>query len=535
MKPCVVLSGFMATGKSTVGRALADRLGLAFVDTDHALEKATGMPVPDLWRERGEEAFRQLEQDLILPLLNDGQRRVIALGGGSVTRKAVRQAAYSHGFLVTLRATPEAIVHRVKDLGGRPNLAVGGDPLARARHLLEQRAEAYAEAHLQLSTEDVSLDDLLDAIEAGWRSDPVLVPLGGRSYTVRFGTNEPTLLTDAMAALAPSKVVVVSDSNVQRCRGSALAEALRPLTFETSRVTLAPGEEHKTLASVATIWDCALGDKVDRDSLVVAFGGGVVGDLAGFAASTLLRGLRFLQVPTTLLSMVDSSVGGKTGFDHATGKNLVGSFHQPSAVVVDLEHLETLPKRDRVAGLAEVVKVALVADGDLFGLLEESSEKLSLGDRAAELPIVRRAVEAKSRIVAEDETESGRRALLNLGHTLGHAIETHGGYSRWRHGEAVALGTVLELRWACEKGITPWPIFHRTVALFERLGLPTALPSQEVQGALVHLDADKKRRGSHVTLPVVRNSGTGDLVKVPLRALHEAASQQDSKLATGVR
>src|SRR3984957_3563008 len=365
MRP-IVLSGFMATGKSTVGPALAARLGVAFVDTDAEIEKATGKRIPELWKQEGEPAFRARETALVERIFAEASAGVIAFGGGTVTVKRTRRLALDRAIVVTLTASPETIVARVPDVAARPNLSVGGNPVARAAELLEARADAYAECHLSLSSEGLEPEAIVDAIVALSSRDPIAVPMGARSYAIDVCDDEPMRLTDAVAQLGPSSVVLVTDSNVQRACGEAIEAALHPLAIEGTRVTLPPGERHKTLASVSTIWDAALGAGVDRDALVIAAGGGVVGDLAGFAASALLRGVRFLQVPTTLLAMVDSSVGGKTGFDHPAGKNLVGTFHQPSGVVVDLQHLDTLPKRERLCGLAEVAKIALATDAALL-------------------------------------------------------------------------------------------------------------------------------------------------------------------------
>jgi shikimate kinase/3-dehydroquinate synthase len=319
-------------------------------------------------------------------------------------------------------------------------------------------------------------------------------------------------------------VVVVTDSNVQRARGQAFDVALRALAIDVVRVTLPPGEIYKTLATVSTIWDGALAGKVDRDAVVLAAGGGVVGDLAGFAAACLLRGVRFVQAPTTLLAMVDASVGGKTGFDHPTGKNLVGAFHQPSAVVADLEHLQTLSARERRAGLAEVAKIALATDGGLLAELERTASALAAGDVAALLPIVRSAIDAKIRVVRDDERESGARALLNLGHTVGHALETHGGYSRWLHGEAVALGTVVELRATATLGLTPPDLPARAAALFEALGLPSKVSASEVAASWRFVSGDKKRAGTQLKLPVVTAPGVSHVEKVPLTSLEKAVT-----------
>jgi len=519
----IVLSGFMATGKTTVGQRLAVRLGLPFVDTDDAIARDAGRSVADLWRDEGEAAFRAREAEAIAPLLRDPAPKVIALGGGSVTNRALRHLALDRAFVVTLTAPPAVVVARAGQLASRPNLAQGGDAGARAAHLLEERAAAYAEAHLTLATDAMDPDAVVEAIVAGAQRDPIGVALGRRTYQVDVVIGQPARLTDALARLAPSSLVVVTDSHVQRARSKALDAALSSLAFPATRVTLPSGEAHKTIATVGTIWDAALGAGVDRDAVLVAFGGGVVGDLTGFAAATLLRGVRFVQVPTTLLAMVDAAVGGKTGFDHPAGKNLVGAFHQPSAVVADLEHLTTLPARERTAGLAEVVKIALACDGELLAQLEASADAVARGEPAALAPVVRRAIEDKAKIVRDDEHEAGARALLNLGHTIGHALEAHGGYARYLHGEAVAIGTVLELEAAWHLGLTSKEIVDRARAITLRLGLPAHAAPAEVAASWSFVGADKKRRGASIKLPVVGVIGAAEVRDVALGELRAAA------------
>jgi shikimate kinase/3-dehydroquinate synthase len=350
----------------------------------------------------------------------------------------------------------------------------------------------------------------------------VVMPLGSRTYVIDVAVNAPSLLTDAIARWAPSSIVVVTDAHVQRDRHAQLDAALAPLAVRHATVTLAAGEAHKTLASVGTIWDAALGAGIDRDALVLGFGGGVVGDLAGFAASTLLRGVRSVIVPTTLLSMVDASVGGKTGFDHPTGKNLLGTFHQPSGVVVDLAHLATLPARERAAGLAEVVKIALATDAELFESVERNAPAIAAGDASALLPVVRRAIEAKARIVRDDERERGLRALLNLGHTVGHALEAHGQYRRHLHGEAVAIGTIAEIRATARLGLTPPDLVERARALLTRVSLPTEVTRAEMVASWPFALADKKRVMTRIRLPVVTALGTARVEQVEVDALREA-------------
>jgi shikimate kinase/3-dehydroquinate synthase len=380
-----------------------------------------------------------------------------------------------------------------------------------------------------LATDGRTPAELADRILELASRDAVIMPLGVRSYAIELGQGDPGALARALdeAEPTPSSLVVVTDENVAKSRAAwldaALARCRRRL--REVRVVLTPGEEHKHVATVGRIWDAALTAGIDRQCVVVAFGGGVVGDLGGFAASTLLRGVRCIQVPTTLLSMVDSSVGGKTGFDHASGKNLLGAFFQPSRVLVDTEHLSTLEPRQRAAGFAEIVKIALVRDAPLLARLEAEAERMATpsADGAETLrDVVRAAVAAKMRVVREDEHETGVRALLNLGHTIGHALEAHGGFTRWLHGEAVSIGTVVELAAAERLGLSPAGTSHRAAALFERFGLPTSVPLEDVRAAWPFVANDKKRTGKGLKLPVVVGWGEGKVERVELDRLAAA-------------
>jgi shikimate kinase/3-dehydroquinate synthase len=517
----VVLSGFMGVGKSTLAPLVAKRLGLPLVDTDAELERATGAEVRDLLVREGEVAFREREAELVASLLEQDVARVFAFGGGTVTTDRVRRLALDRALVVTLTASPESIVARVRDLAGRPNLNVS-DPIARARELMARRAGAYAECHLTIPTDTVGSEAAVEAVARLAERDPLAVALGARSYCVDVCCDEPGRLSEAVGVLEPSSIVLVMDSNIRRLRGSVVEGALAPLGLEAIRVTLAPGEVHKNLGAVSTIWDAALGAGVDRDAVVVAVGGGVVGDLAGFAAACLLRGVRFVQVPTTTLAMVDASVGGKTGCDHAVGKNLVGAFHQPKAVVADLAHLQTLPERERRAGLAEVVKIAVATDAGLLAELERSAAEISRGEPAALTAVVRASIRAKARVVGEDEREAGARSLLNLGHTAGHALEAHAGYTRWLHGEAVSLGLLAEMRATTSLGWTPVGLVGRIRRLLEALGLPTEVDRAELTAAWPYVLADKKRTRGAVRLPVVRGDGRASVIQVGLDELRSA-------------
>jgi shikimate kinase/3-dehydroquinate synthase len=512
----IVLSGFMATGKSTVARALAARLGLPLVDTDDELAKATGKSIPDLWRSEGEAAFRARELELVRTLFSTDTPRVIAFGGGTVTSREA--LALEKALVVTLTALAQTSIGRAGPLENRPNL-ISANPLARAQDLIDARSGVYSECHLSLATDGVAVDSLVDAIVPLIDRNPIAMPLGARSYVIDVVNENPATLTDAIARLAPSSLVVVTDSHVQRARGKSLEAALHPLAIPAAHLTLAPGEENKNLINVSAIWDAALGANVDRDTLVVAFGGGVIGDMAGFAASALLRGVRFVGVPTTLLAMVDASVGGKTGFDHSSGKNLIGAFHQPSAVVADVAHLATLSPRDRCSGLAEVVKIALTRDAAFFERLEATADAAYGGSPQILVEYIRYSIALKSAIVRDDERERGDRAILNFGHTVGHALEAHGNFTRYRHGEAVALGMLAELAIGAELGVTRPELFTRTRDLLGRLGLPTSVTASELGAAWSFIASDKKRSHGTIRLPLPATLGSAVVHTIPIPSL----------------
>ena len=336
----------------------------------------------------------------------------------------------------------------------------------------------------------------------------VRVELGERSYDVLVGAGLLAGVGEVAAGVRPSRAVVVTETTVAPLYGEAVLASLRAAGLSARRCEPFPaGEPSKTLATVSEVLDDVLSGKppIDRKSLVVALGGGVAGDLAGFVAAIALRGVRFLQVPTSLLAMVDSSVGGKTGVDHATGKNLIGAFHQPVGVVADVETLRTLPTRELANGLAEAVKHGVIRDPSLFAFLEAHAEALATPDfdAAAMTDLVARNVAIKAAVVADDEREAGVRAHLNFGHTIGHAVETFVGYETIRHGEAVALGMVAETALAVRRGLLDQASADRLTALLGRLGLPTRQPGLDTAALLDLMQHDKKTVASkiHLVLP----------------------------------
>ena len=332
------------------------------------------------------------------------------------------------------------------------------------------------------------------------------VDLGERSYPIYIG---PGLLTQAelfRRHLAGQQVAIVTNETVAPLYLGSLQQALDGLQVAT--VILPDGESFKTWETLQLIFDGLLQARHDRKTTIIALGGGVVGDMAGFAAACYQRGVDFIQVPTTLLSQVDSSVGGKTGINHPLGKNMVGAFYQPNAVVIDTSVLASLPSRELSAGLAEVIKYGLICDPDFLAWLEEHIEELRALRSAVVIEAIERSCAAKARVVGADERESGLRAILNLGHTFGHAIETHMGYGVWLHGEAVAAGTVMALEMSTRLGWISAAERDRGIRLLQRAGLPVVPPAEMApQDFLEHMAVDKKVLAGRLRLVLLRRLG----------------------------
>jgi 3-dehydroquinate synthase len=341
--------------------------------------------------------------------------------------------------------------------------------------------------------------------------DTVDVALDERSYPIHIG---PDLLRDPkLHGSAAKQVLIVTNEVVAPLYLQTVQDGLRDRDVHT--LVLPDGERHKTLATFAAIIDRLVDSRFHRDSCLFALGGGVIGDLTGYAAASFQRGIDFVQLPTTLLAQVDSSVGGKTAVNHPRAKNMIGAFHQPIAVIADTQTLRTLPPRELAAGLAEVIKYGLIADAQFFTWLERNIRKLRALDADALAHAIRRSVEIKAAIVAEDEREHGRRALLNLGHTFGHALEALGEYERWLHGEAVAIGITLAARASAELGDLTSRDCERIEALLASAGLPTAAPGIELDALLERMQLDKKATRSGLKLIMLKSIGEATVTAAP--------------------
>ena len=521
----VVLIGMMGAGKTSVGKRLAAKLALPFVDADAEIEAGAQLTISEIFERFGEAYFRDGERKVIARLLNGGPL-VLATGGGAFMNPVTRDNIAARGVSIWLKPEFDILLARVRKKSNRPLLKTA-DPVETLRRLLEERSPIYALADFTIESLDGSHDSVVDAILrrlAATRCNDarpfprarrrVEVPLGARAYSILIG---PALIDQAgveIAKIAPRvNCAVVTDAHVAPLYLERLTESLHQAGLRSTSIICPPGEATKGYAEFARVSDALIEARIERRDVVIALGGGVIGDLAGFCAATLRRGVRFVQIPTTLLAQVNSSVGGKTGINSRHGKNLVGAFHQPSLVLADTTALDTLSERDFRSGYAEVVKYGLIGDRRFFEFLESNWREIFAGGpaRAEAIAI---SCAAKARIVAADETEQGERALLNLGHTFGHAFEslTHYNSSRLVHGEGVAIGMASAFRFSRDLGLCSGQDATRVEAHLKALGLPTRMGDipgfdASADDILAAMRQDKKVERGRLTFILVRGIG----------------------------
>ncbi len=513
----IVLVGLMGAGKTSIGRRLAARLGLPFRDADQEIELAAGCTIPELFDRYGEREFRDGERRVIRRLLS-GDPIVLATGGGAFMDPRTRSAIRAEAISIWLRCRLTTLLRRVATRGNRP-LLVDTDPAEVLERLMAQRHPVYAEADMVVDCGDENPDtttaQVLAALAAWTPPRRLAVALGRDGYEVVVGEG---LLARAGALLAPvlsqKRAVVVTDATVARLHLPALLEGLAETAIAAQPIVVGVGETEKSIEAYARLVDGLLEAGVERRTAVIALGGGVVGDLAGFAAATTLRGLPFVQVPTTLLAQVDSSVGGKTGVNTRRGKNLVGAFHQPRMVLADTATLASLPPRELRAGYAEIAKAGLIADAALFAWCEANGAALVHGERAIQAEAVMRACAFKAAVVGDDEREekpSDGRALLNLGHTFAHALEAECGYGALLHGEAVAVGLGLAFRLSVRLGLCPEGDAARVARHLDAVGLPSELRvlnrRLSAERLIAHMRLDKKTRDGRMIFVLARGIG----------------------------
>jgi len=522
----VVLTGFMGTGKSTVGRLIAERCGLDFVDLDEEIERRCGHSIREIFTDQGESAFRRIESDALEEVLRN-EPAILATGGGALLTPKNRALLGPSATVLCLTAEAHELRRRLNGSSERPLFKTG----AGLETLLDERAAAYG-MFPQIDTTAMSPDEV--AVEIITRCSLAGAGMLEVERQIRSALFvEEGLLLRLSALLIEAgisgDIVVITDETVAGAGHlESVLGALSAHPGRTVRVVLKPGEEHKNLDTLKYLYDRCFDAKLDRSACVLALGGGVLCDLAGMLAATFLRGLRFVSVPTTLLAQVDAAIGGKTGVDLSGVKNLIGAFYLPELVLVDPSTLRTLPTSVLADGLAEVVKIALVRSPELVAKLE------SLHDSSGTLKrvdIIRWAALEKVAVVQRDPHERGERMILNFGHTIGHALETAGKF-QLSHGRAVGLGMVSETRLAVSLGICDREVLDALIALLTRFGLPVSISapalgcsSDDVLSILWH---DKKRDGQSLRFALPTAIGAGEI-----HSVSEAEAREAVRLTLG--
>ncbi len=539
----IILIGFSFTGKSRVGQEVARRLGWRFIDSDDQIVALAGKGIPDIFTLDGEERFRELERQVLEGVCEE-KGFVIATGGGAVLDPRNRQLLAQSGVVICLEAKPRTIYERLlaaqkTNSVVRPLLA-GTDPLRRIESLKMFRQSYYAMADWTVHTDNLAIDEVCDEVMHGWRqvserwnqerrlitlfppspatareSDApycegasFVVTTPTESYPVFVGWGLLDELGSRMHYAGLSDFAnIISDEEVFLHYGARAADSLEQAGFAVEFFVVPPGEGTKTIDTAVKIYDWLVERRAERVHAIVALGGGMVGDLAGFVAATFLRGMPLVQVPTTLVAMADSSIGGKVAVNHPQAKNLIGAFYQPRLVLTDVSTLSTLPRRELTSGWAEVIKHALILDPEFLEFLESHTERLVNLEVEATTEAVRRSAALKAKVVSEDEKERGRRMILNYGHTIAHGLEAATEYERLFHGEAVAIGMMGAAMLSERLGLISKDIVERQRKLIQRFGLPTCCSDVDRAGVLKAMELDKKVREGAVRWVLLKDIG----------------------------
>lgn len=503
-RPNVILTGFMATGKTTVGKLLADKLGYEFVDTDELIAQRNAMSIADIFRKKGEAAFRRMESALAREL-GDKQGLVISTGGRLMLDPANAAALSRQGRVFCLVATPEEIFNRVsKDKHVKRPLLEAADPMQRIMELIQQREADYGRFP-QMVTSEKTPDEVTRYLIGIFQANPDLrmsITASDARYEFIVGGGILSFVSQLAGINGP--VAVITDSNVSPLYAKSCGHV-------DLVISVPPGQQYKTLASVESICEELLEKGFDRSATILSLGGSVISGLAGFVAATYMRGIDCVQCPTSLLAMVDTSIGGKAGINLPQGKNLIGAFKQPKAVIADVATLQSLSRREFASGMAEVIKQSLIGDAGLFAKIQNGDWSNRAGElqaAPAELQtLVAQAIQIKINVIQEDPFDRGRRAVLNLGHTFAHAIETLTSHAV-RHGEAVAMGLVAAANLSARMGYCASGLQNRIETALESTALPTRIPADVSPHRLLEaMRTDKKKRAGRLRYVLLRDVG----------------------------
>jgi len=522
----IALIGFSATGKTVVAQKVAERLNWVFIDTDDEIVKLSGKTIPEIFKQDGEAKFRQLEQKVLKQACHKEQV-VIATGGGAIIDPQNQNLLLQTSVVVCLEAKPETIYQRLlhdtlysANPVVRPLLA-GDNPLERIKQLKTKRQPYYAIADWTVHTDNLTIDEVSREIIKGWQyiskhrgkqsaeADLACrVETATANYPVFVGWGILDRLGEKMKQAGLSGTAnIISDEIVFSIYGARVKKTLEKAGFAVNSCVVPPGEASKNITQAVKIYDYLIQRRVERNDVIVALGGGMIGDLAGFVAATFLRGLPWLQVPTSLIAMTDASIGGKVAVDHPQGKNLIGAFYQPCLVLVDVKTLNTLPQRELTSGWAEVIKHGLILDADLLQLLEDNAKDLITLKPAITSEVIARSVAIKCQVVSEDEREIGIRTILNYGHTIAHGLETATKYERFLHGEAVAIGIIGAAKLSHRLKLISGEDVERHKAILQKFGLPTDCSGVALNDVLAAMELDKKVRGKAIRWILLKDIG----------------------------
>lgn len=529
----IFLVGMMGSGKTTIGRSLANYTGKTFVDSDHEIQIRTGVKIPVIFEIEGEAGFRKRETEVLQELVKM-DNIVLATGGGAILSENNRELLKLHGTVVYLRAAVNDLQRRTRHDKNRP--------LLQTKNLHKKLTQLFAErdafyrdaAHLITESGSQGIRNLVNKLvqqlvaykKKNEMMQTITVDLVNspqqRSYPIHIGNNLLSQVDLILPHLSQKRVAIISNTTVAPLYLDTLREALKRHGVESVPIILPDGESYKNWETMNQIFDALLTHRCERNTTIIALGGGVVGDLTGFAAASFLRGVPFIQIPTTLLAQVDSSVGGKTGINHPQGKNMIGAFYQPQLVLADSSTLNTLPDREFRAGIAEIIKYGLIRDLNFFEWLEKNMAQLLVKEPNVLQEAIRRSCKMKAEIVAADEKESGVRALLNLGHTFGHAIENGMGYGVWLHGEAVAAGIIMAAELSRRLGLINEAEVLRIRKIFVDTGLPVVAPALSTEKYLALMSLDKKVSAGKMRFILLNRIGDASMFSdVPLDALND--------------
>jgi len=512
----IFLTGFSGSGKTSVGHHVAARMQREFVDLDVEISEFSNMSIEEIFSEEGESKFRQIETEILTKISSTGNQ-VISTGGGIVENDQNHKIMNNRGKVICLETTPETIHSRLEEQYSNDTNAVhrpmlsGGYTLESICDLKRKRQHLYSRAHWTVHTDLLTIDQVSDEVVRAYKlldnglrfADDSLfasvVQTSSGDCPIWVGWDIISTLGDRLKSISSSKQAFIICDDGTKGFAELAERSIQDSGISVEVISIPPGETSKTLQVASDLYEWLGSFHAERNNPVIAVGGGVVGDISGFVAATYLRGMPFVQVPTSMLAMMDASIGGKTAVDMPHGKNLVGSFHQPEFVLVDVKTLIHLPKRHLSAGWAEAIKHGFILDEQLVSDFERNATALMSLERDITTEIVKRSIAIKSEIVSMDEHETlGKRILLNYGHTIGHAIEFAGGFNRYLHGEAVSIGMVGAANISMRKGLLTKDEVARQISLQEMMGLPvkfSELGIDEIERAML---SDKKSKDQQI-------------------------------------